>query len=76
MTGSAAIAATGTIGMSWAKVGAEQNLGVRAIAVNRRGGASGAQSVNCTTVNNTAVAGEGLHGNQPRHYLGERRWSR
>jgi hypothetical protein len=58
MTGSAAIAATGAIGMSWAKVGAEQNLGVRAIAVNRRGGASGAASVHCTTVNNTAVAGK------------------
>ena len=40
LTGSAAFAAgaaTGTISMSWGTVGAEQNLGVRAIAVNRRG---------------------------------------
>ncbi len=61
LTGSAAFAAgaaTGTISMSWGTVGAEQNLGVRAIAVNRRGGASGAASVRCTTVNNTAVAGQ------------------
>jgi hypothetical protein len=61
LTGSAAFAAgaaTGTIAMSWGTVGAEQNLGVRAIAVNRRGGASGAASVRCTTVNNTAVAGK------------------
>jgi len=60
LTGSAAfaaVAATGTISMSWGTVGAEQNLGVRAIAVNRRGGASGAASVRCTTVNGTAVAG-------------------
>jgi len=61
LTGSAAFAAgaaTGTISMSWGTVGAEQNLGVRAIAVNRRGGANGAASVRCTTVNNTAVAGK------------------
>src|ERR1700723_3501486 len=54
----AAGAATGTISMSWGTVGAEQNLGVRAIAVNRRGGASGAASVRCTTVNGTALAGK------------------
>ncbi len=57
-SGAAARAATGTLGMSWATAGAEQNLGVRLIAVNRRGGASGAASVLCTTVNNTAVAGK------------------
>jgi hypothetical protein len=54
----AASTATGTIGMSWATAGAEQNLGVRLIAVNRRGGSSGAARVQCTTVNGTAVAGK------------------
>ena len=43
--------------MSWGSVFAEQNLGARAIAVNRRGGSGGAASVRCTTVNGTAVAG-------------------
>ena len=61
LTGSAAFAAgaaTGSISMSWGTVGAEQNLGVRSIAVNRRGGTSGAASVRCTTVNGTALAGK------------------
>src|SRR5882762_2967002 len=57
-SGAAARAATGTLGMSWPTAGAEQNLGVRLIAVNRRGGASGAASVLCTTVSSTAVAGK------------------
>jgi hypothetical protein len=57
-SGAAARAATGTLGMSWPTAGAEQNLGVRLIAVNRRGGASGAASALCTTVNSTAVAGK------------------
>jgi len=57
-SGAAARAASGTLGMSWPTAGAEQNLGVRLIAVNRRGGASGAASVLCTTVNGTAVAGK------------------
>src|ERR1700731_1757632 len=59
-SGAAARAATasGALGMSWGTAGAEQNLGVRLIAVNRRGGASGAASVLCTTVNGTAVAGK------------------
>jgi hypothetical protein len=50
-------ASTGTISMSWATAGAEQNLGVRLIAVNRRGGSQGAASVLCRTVNDTAAAG-------------------
>jgi hypothetical protein len=50
--------ATGTVSMSWATAGAEQNLGVRLIAVNRRGGSVGPASVLCSTVNNTAVAGK------------------
>src|SRR5882724_6918275 len=57
-SGAAARAATGTLSMSWATGGAEQNLGVRLIAVNRRGGSVGAASVLCTTVNGTAVAGK------------------
>jgi len=56
-TAAAAGTATGTIGMSWASAGAEQNLGVRLIAVNRRGGSSGAASVHCSTADGTAVAG-------------------
>jgi Calx-beta domain len=51
-------APTGTISMSWATAGAEQNLGARLIAVNRRGGSFGAASVHCNTVNGTAVAGK------------------
>jgi Glycosyl hydrolase family 71/Calx-beta domain len=53
----AAGAATGTISMSSSTVGAEQNLGVAGVVVERTGGASGAASVLCTTVNNSAVAG-------------------
>ena len=53
-----AATATGAISMSWATAGAEQNLGIRLIAVNRRGGAVGAASVHCSTVNGTAVAGK------------------
>jgi len=53
-----AATATGTLSMSWATAGAEQNLGVRLIAVNRRGGSLGAASVHCNTVNGTAVAGK------------------
>jgi hypothetical protein len=49
--------ASGTVGLSSATAGAVQNIGVRTITVNRRGGSSGAASVRCTTVNNTAVAG-------------------
>jgi hypothetical protein len=58
--GAAALAstATGAISMSWATAGAEQNLGVRLIAVNRRGGSLGAASTHCSTVNGTAVAGK------------------
>src|ERR1700692_1929734 len=57
--GAAALAstATGAISMSWATAGAEQNLGVRLIAVNRRGGSLGAASALCSTVNDTAAAG-------------------
>src|SRR3979490_554174 len=54
----AASAATGTIGMSWPSAGAAQNLGVRSVPVARRGGSSGAASVQCTTVNGSAVAGK------------------
>src|SRR5216683_117212 len=50
--------ATGTLSMSWATAGAEQNLGTRLIAVNRRGGSVGAASVHCNTVNGTAIAGK------------------
>src|SRR5260370_27525325 len=57
-SGAAARAATGTLSMSWATAGAEQNLGVRLIAVNRRGGSLGAASVHCNTVSGTAVAGK------------------
>ncbi|HEY2635500.1 MAG TPA: Calx-beta domain-containing protein, partial [Steroidobacteraceae bacterium] len=56
--GAAARAATGTLGLSWGTAGAVQNSAVRLIAVNRRGGASGAASVLCTTVNGTAIAGK------------------
>src|SRR5476651_924013 len=54
----AASTATGTIAMSWPSAGAEQNLSVRSVPVNRRGGSSGAVSVQCTTVNGSAVAGK------------------
>src|SRR5258708_32403232 len=47
----------GEILMFWGTAGAEQNLGVRLIAVNRRGGSQGAASVLCRTVNDTAAAG-------------------
>jgi Glycosyl hydrolase family 71/Calx-beta domain len=53
----AAAAATGTISMSWPITYVEQNSGVRLIAVNRRGGSSGAASVRCSTANGTAIAG-------------------
>src|ERR1700734_4049720 len=64
LTGSAAFAAgavTGTISMSWGTVGAEQNLGVRAIAVNRRGGASGASGAPLGTPSQSAVT---IYGNK------------
>ena len=49
---------TGTLSMTWGSVGVVQNFGTRVIAVNRSGGSTGAASVRCTTVNNTAVAGQ------------------
>ena len=52
-----ATAATGTLEMSSTSYGALQNLGVKITTVNRVGGSSGAASVTCKTVANTAVAG-------------------
>ena len=53
----AASPSTGTVSMSWPVLYAEQNIPTKQIAVNRRGGSSGAASVRCSTSNGTAIAG-------------------
>ena len=57
-TVAAAAVAAGTISMHAASAGAVQNNGTVSVLVSRTNGTSGAASVVCKSVNNTAVAGQ------------------